>query len=95
MLRVGSYPWNVKRRILSDTGHLSNQDAGEALTEIVKGMGESVYLAHLSDDNNVVELAHLTVQNILEEAGLKTGRDVHLRPTYRDRATPLMNVKRK
>lgn len=94
MLRVGSYPWNIKRRILSDIGHLSNQDSGEALAEIMKGMGESVYLAHLSNDNNVVELAHLTVQTILEEAGLKIGRDVHLKPTYPDRATPLIDVKK-
>lgn len=94
MLRVGPYPWNIKRRILSDKGHLSNKDSGEALTEILKGMGESVYLAHLSNDNNVVELAHLTVQNILEDTGMKVGRDVHLRPTYRDRATPLRGVKK-
>lgn len=95
MLRIGPYPWNIKRRILSDLGHLSNQDSGEALTEIVKGMGESVHLAHLSNDNNVVELAHLTVQDILEDTGLKVGRDIHLQPTYRDRATPLRDVKKK
>lgn len=95
MLRVGPYPWNIKRRILSDVGHLSNQDSGEALTEILKGMGESVYLAHLSNDNNVVELAHLTVQNILQDTGLKVGRDVHLKPTYRDRPTPLVDVKKR
>ena len=93
MLRMGSYPWNVKRRILSDTGHLSNEDAGEALAEILKGMGENVYLAHLSKDNNLSELAHLTVKNILEETGLKTGRDVHLWTTYDDRPTPLREVK--
>ncbi|MGA8942331.1 MAG: MBL fold metallo-hydrolase, partial [Thermoactinomyces sp.] len=70
MLRMGTYPWNVKRRILSDTGHLSNEDSGEALTEILKGTGENVYLAHLSKDNNLSELAHLTVKNILEETGM-------------------------
>lgn len=93
MLRMGSYPWNVKRRILSDVGHLSNEDAGEALAEILRGMGEHVYLAHLSRDNNLSELAHLTVKNILEETGLQVGRDVHLWPTYDDRPTPLREVK--
>lgn len=92
MLRMGAYPWNVKRRILSDVGHLSNEDAGAALTEIIKGMGEHIYLAHLSKDNNLSELAHLTVKNILEETGMKVGRDVHLWPTYDDRPTPLKKV---
>ncbi|MBA4494080.1 MBL fold metallo-hydrolase [Paenactinomyces guangxiensis] len=95
MLRMGSYPWNVKRRILSDMGHLSNQDAGEALTDIVRGMGENVYLAHLSRDNNLSELAHLTVKNILEDTGLQVGRDVYLWPTYDDRPTPLREVRMK
>lgn len=93
MLRMGAYPWNVKRRILSDVGHLSNQDAGEALTEILRGVGEHVFLAHLSRDNNLSELAHLTVKNILEDTGLQVGRDVHLWPTYDDRPTPLRKVK--
>jgi phosphoribosyl 1,2-cyclic phosphodiesterase len=93
MLRMGSYPWNIKRRILGDTGHLSNEDAGEALAEILKGMGENVYLAHLSRDNNLSELAHLTVKNILEEAGLKVGRDINLWPTFDDRPTPIREVK--
>jgi len=95
MLRMGSYPWNVKRRILSDTGHLSNEDAGEALTEILTGMGENVYLAHLSRDNNMSELAHLTVKNILEEAGMEVGKHIQLHPTYDDRPTPLREVKQK
>ncbi|MBO8172140.1 MAG: MBL fold metallo-hydrolase [Bacillaceae bacterium] len=82
MLRMGSYPWNVKRRILSDVGHLSNELAGESLSEILKGQGEKVYLAHLSLDNNMTDLARLTVQNILEEAGFETGKDVKLYDTH-------------
>lgn len=93
MLRMGSYPWNVKRRILGDTGHLSNEDAAAALLEIVKGLGEQVYLAHLSQDNNLLELAHLTVKNTLEEAGLQVGKDITLQETYPDRPTPLQKVK--
>jgi phosphoribosyl 1,2-cyclic phosphodiesterase len=95
MLRFGSYPWNIKRRILSDTGHLSNEDAGEALAEILRGVGENVYLAHLSKDNNLSELAHLTVKNILEDADFIVGKDVYLWETYPDRPTPLREVKNK
>jgi phosphoribosyl 1,2-cyclic phosphodiesterase len=93
MLRMGTYPWNVKRRILGDLGHLSNEDAGEALAEILQGIGEQVYLAHLSKENNMTELAHLTVRNILEDAGFQIGRDVELCATHDDRPTPLREVR--
>ncbi|SFS36708.1 MBL fold metallo-hydrolase [Marininema halotolerans] len=92
MLRMGSYPWNIKRRILSDVGHLSNEDAAEALLDILKGEGEDIHLAHLSQDNNLTELAHLTVRNILEEEGLHVGKDIHLRETWPNRPTPLRTI---
>lgn len=81
MLRMGHYPWNIKRRILSDVGHLSNEDAGAALSEILEGSGERVYLSHLSKDNNMTELAHLTVKNILEENGFIDDQEVKLLET--------------
>lgn len=93
MLRMGTYPWNIKRRILGDSGHLSNEDSAAALLEIVRGVGEQIYLAHLSQDNNLLELAHLTVKNVLEDAGLAIGTDIKLRETYPDRATDLQEVK--
>lgn len=95
MLRIGTYPWNVKRRILSDTGHLSNQDAGESLAELLQGVGEQIFLAHLSRDNNMPELAHLTVKSVLEDAGFSLGRDVQLLQTYEDRPTQIREVKQK
>lgn len=88
MLRMGRYPWNVKRRILGDTGHLSNEAAGEALCDILSGRTERVYLAHLSRDHNLMDLARLTVNNILEERGIHAGeRKVELMDTYFDRPT--------
>lgn len=89
LLRMSQYPWSIKRRILSDVGHLSNESAGEALIECLNGGAERVYLAHLSKENNMIDLARLTVKNILEEQGLKVGDDVHLRDTYPDRPTRL------
>lgn len=94
LLRMGNYPWNVKRRILGDTGHLSNEDSAAALVQILQGIGEQVFLAHLSQDNNLLELAHLTVKNILMEAGLTVGTEVMLKETYPDRPTPLTDVKK-
>lgn len=89
LLRMSQYPWSIKRRILSDVGHLSNEAAGDALLDCLNGGAERVYLAHLSKENNMIDLARLTVKNILEERGLSVGNDVHLRDTYPDRPTKL------
>src|SRR5699024_3945675 len=48
MLRMGRYPWSVKRRILGDTGHVSNEDCGLALSDIIGNRTKRIYLAHLS-----------------------------------------------
>lgn len=89
MLRMGHYPWNIKRRILSDVGHLSNEDAGAALSEILEGNGERIYLSHLSKDNNMTELARLTVKNILEENGFIDEEEVKLLDTSPIKPTPM------
>lgn len=95
MLRMGAYPWSIKQRILSDIGHLSNEAAAEALTDILSGSTDKVYLAHLSRDNNVPQLARLTVQSILEDYGIFLDQEVELKETYFDRATPLEEVKKR
>jgi len=94
MLRMGPYPWDVKRRILSDVGHLSNDSAGDALAEMLnRGANiRHVFLAHLSQENNLQELAHMTVEHILRQEQVEVGKDVTLSPTFPDRPTPLMEV---
>jgi phosphoribosyl 1,2-cyclic phosphodiesterase len=88
MLRVGKYPWNIKRRILSDVGHLSNEAAGEALCDVISARTKRVYLAHLSREHNMLDLAKLTVNNILYDSGVYAdGRNVTLMDTYYDRPT--------
>lgn len=89
MLRIGRYPWNIKRRILSDLGHLSNDAAGEALCDLASSRTNRVYLAHLSRDHNMMDLARLTVNNILEDSGFDTKKEhqVRLMDTYYDRPT--------
>lgn len=95
MLRTCSYPWSTKRRILSDVGHLSNETSGEALLDVLEGRGESIYLAHLSKENNMTELAHLTVKNILEEDGWKDGEEFQLMNTSPIQPTKIKEIKRK
>ncbi|MEK3884287.1 MBL fold metallo-hydrolase [Paenibacillus sp. PL2-23] len=96
MLRMGRYPWNIKRRILSDVGHLSNVAAGEALIELMTDRTKRVYLAHLSLDHNQMDLAMLTVNSILENHGIFYKQDEFpLRKTFYDRPTPWDEVRRK
>lgn len=71
MLRMGRYPWNVKRRILGDNGHVSNEDCGLALGDIISNRTKRIYLAHLSQDNNMKDLARMSVDSMLQERGIK------------------------
>ncbi|SEP59362.1 Phosphoribosyl 1,2-cyclic phosphodiesterase [Virgibacillus subterraneus] len=71
MLRMGRYPWNVKRRILGDNGHVSNEDCGLALADIISNRTKRIYLAHLSQDNNMKDLARMSVDSVLKERGIK------------------------
>ena len=69
LLRQGGYPWPLKRRILSNRGHLANGDAAWALTRMKK-RPHKVYLAHLSEENNRPALACDTVNEILASRGI-------------------------
>ncbi|WP_028400743.1 MBL fold metallo-hydrolase [Ectobacillus panaciterrae] len=74
MLRMGRYPWSVKRRILSDVGHVSNEDAALAMTDVITDNTKHIYLAHLSQDNNMKELANMSVSQVLESKGMPVGQ---------------------
>lgn len=68
MLEMGSYPYPLKRRILSDHGHLSNERAGTLLKEILHPDLKFVLLGHLSEENNYPELALLSVKTEVDTA---------------------------
>ncbi|MET3547747.1 phosphoribosyl 1,2-cyclic phosphodiesterase [Paenibacillus favisporus] len=89
MLRMGRYPWNTKRRILGDLGHLSNDAAGEAMSELLTGDLKRTYLAHLSRDHNQMDLAKMTVRTGMEDRGcFYKDSEFKLCDTYYDRPTP-------
>lgn len=92
MLMMGRYPWNVKRRILSDKGHVSNEDAAHALADVIGTQRTHIYLAHLSKDNNMKDLARLTIQQTLEDQGFHIGDRVVLHDTDPDSPTELTAV---
>ena len=89
MLRMGRYPWNIKRRILSDLGHLSNNAAGEALSDLLNGRLKRTYLAHLSRDHNMMDIAKMTVRCSMEDCGIFfKDSEFELRDTHWNMPTP-------
>lgn len=92
MLMAGHYPWNIKRRILGDEGHISNEDAGTALCEVIDQRARRIFLAHLSKDNNMKELARMSVQQRLEQEGILIGESLGLYDTDPERPTSLTAV---
>ena len=65
MLRDGPYPWSVKQRVLSRVGHLSNDATAEFLSTAYDGQAAYVILAHLSENNNLPELARVVAERAL------------------------------
>lgn len=71
LLADGPYPMNLKRRILSGIGHLSNPDSGKLLSKVCGKRLKSVRLGHLSRENNEPQLAVKTVREGLIKSGLE------------------------
>ena len=92
ILRAGSYAWRLKQRILSDLGHLSNEDGAEAMIRAMGNRTKKIYLGHLSKENNIKELAHMTMVNQLAQADLGVGVDFKVYDTSPDTATPLTDI---
>jgi ribonuclease BN (tRNA processing enzyme) len=65
MLKDGPYPWSVKQRVLSRVGHLSNTAAAEFLLRDYDGGAHTIVLGHLSEQNNLPELARLAAEQAI------------------------------
>ncbi len=84
MLEAGSYPYPLKKRILSDSGHLSNELAAKTLVDIYHQDMQWAILAHLSKDNNIPDLAYITIKNALEQKNLFIDKDIEITIANRD-----------
>ncbi len=84
MLRNGNYPYMLKRRILSDKGHLSNIDCSRFVTELVQSGTTRIILGHLSKENNIPELAYQTSKSALDCAGAVNFKDYILKVAHPD-----------
>ena len=93
MLKMGPYPYVLKRRILSEIGHLSNEACGEAIINVLKsGLGKKIFLGHLSRTNNNPDLAYQTVLDVLKANGVKEGEDVFLTLARRNEASECITL---
>lgn len=84
MLRNGPYPYALKQRILSDYGHLSNDNCAKLALRLVKQGTSRLVLGHLSAENNRPDLAYRTACDVFEAAGVRVGQDVQLNVAFRD-----------
>ena len=67
MLNNGRYPFELRKRILSDKGHLSNYDSAKYLASFIGDRTKKIILAHLSEENNTEELAMSTINDRLKK----------------------------
>lgn len=73
MLQVGSYPYYLKQRILGKRGHLSNESSAQLLCQLIHDKMKHVLLGHLSQENNMEELAFETVRQEVEQLARECG----------------------
>jgi len=78
MLQNGSYPYYLKKRILSERGHLSNFASSEFAKELASSGTTRLVLAHLSRENNLPEIARQTAVSALLDEGFEENRDYRL-----------------
>ena len=89
MLNNGKYPFHLRKRILSDKGHLSNYDSAKYLAEFIGDNTKYVLLAHLSEDNNTYELAYETLLDRLNYCNKHVDNIIILR---QDKETELITI---
>ncbi|MCR5828861.1 MAG: MBL fold metallo-hydrolase [Lachnospiraceae bacterium] len=73
MLMMGPYPYQLKLRIDSPIGHLSNEACGNMVSKLLFDGLQTVMLAHISVDNNFEELAYQTVKTMVDDTAQKMG----------------------
>ena len=86
MLMGGPYPWFLKQRIRGRTGHLSNQESGRLVADLLHPGLKRVVLAHLSETNNTPAKALAEITTIL------AGTPIRLTAASQDVPTPLFRL---
>ena len=93
MLETGPYPYYLKRRIMGDFGHLSNENAGRLLNCILNDRLKHILLGHLSKENNLPELAYETVKLEVDEGDCPyRASDFHIAIAGRDHMSEIITL---
>ena len=91
MLQAGGYPYYLKRRILGNKGHLSNELSGQLLGRLLHDNFKHIFLGHLSQENNFPELAYETVKlEVTLGDNPYKGTDFPMEVANRGEVTPLI-----
>ena len=94
MLKSGTYPYQLKKRILGENGHLSNDTAGKLLAWVIcqNSKLKNVFLGHLSKENNTPLTAFETVRGILDGYDIEIGKEFNLYLAARDKVEKLIEL---
>jgi len=92
MLIEGRYPPALKKRILSDLGHLSNNQCAAAVRRLIEKGTRKFILAHLSQENNLPELAYNCLTQYLNESCITEGRDYSVTIAYQQKTTHIISI---
>lgn len=94
MLMNGPYPYPLKKRILSDVGHISNRVCGALCARLLSdgGAGKQVLLGHLSNENNTPQTAFETVKRSVEHIGGSIGGDIRIGVAGRYEPSPVLQA---
>ena len=93
MLQAGRYPYYLKRRIMGEKGHLSNEDAGRLLCRVLHDDMKHIILGHLSRENNYEELAFEAVSQeiTMDECRYRSG-DFDISIAHREERGDLFEI---
>ncbi len=93
MLQVGPYPYPLKQRILGDRGHLSNENSGRLLCRVLHDKLQHILLGHLSNENNIPELAYEAVRmEITMGENPYKAEDFHIDVARRSEISPVVEI---
>ena len=89
-LQMGRYPYQLKRRIQSDRGHLDNAVCAAKVLELLQQGCKKFALCHLSRENNTPDLALATVRSAIQMAGILPEKDVVIQAQKRSEPSDWM-----
>ncbi len=90
MLQSGPYPYILKKRILSDNGHLSNENCAWLATQLALWGTKHIALGHLSDKNNTPQKAYGAASKMLSENGFEVNKNIALTVAMKSEITEIL-----